>query len=172
MGGSSGVGMVYFSMAWGVDSTLSPASFFDPLRVQRDAAPIRAEHLQRIPKAPFAALLAGGNTILPAFHSAHKLPLTDISSAVGCLAGLLAAKVEARGVVPVAGTGQLGQNVIAQLKVIVERVGQILIQSLAISGGDAGDIVERLGTALDLQAVHTCLADEVDRRELCTDRLH
>ena len=115
--------------------------------MQRDAAPIRAEHLQRIPKAPFAALLAGGNTILPAFHSAHKLPLTDISSAVGCLAGLLAAKVEARGVVPVAGTGQLGQNVIAQLKVIVERVGQILIQSLAVGGGDAGDIVERLGAA-------------------------
>ena len=61
-----------------------------------------------------------------------------------------------------AGTGQLGQNVIAQLKVIVERVGQILIQSLAVGGGDAGDIVERLGAALDLQAVHTCLADEVD----------
>ena len=63
---------------------------------------------------------------------------------------------------PVAGTGQLGQNVIAQLKVIVERVGQILIQSLAVGGGDAGDIVERLGAALNLQAVHTCLADEVD----------
>ena len=27
MGGSSGVGMVYFSIAWGVDSTFSPASF-------------------------------------------------------------------------------------------------------------------------------------------------
>ena len=92
---------------------------FDPLRVQRNAAAIRAEGFQSVAQAPLAALLAGGNTILPAFHSAHKLPLTDISSAVGCLTGLVAAKVKARGVVPVAGTGQLGQNIIAQLKVIV-----------------------------------------------------
>ena len=36
----------------------------DPRGIQRDAAAIRAEHLQCIPKAPFAALLAGGNTCL------------------------------------------------------------------------------------------------------------
>ena len=34
MGGISGVGMVYFSMAWGVDSTLSPASFLALYSVQ------------------------------------------------------------------------------------------------------------------------------------------
>ncbi len=95
MGGSSGVGMVYLSMAWGVDSTFSPASFRIHSGCRGDAAAIGAERFQRVAQAPLAPLLAGGYTLLPAFHRAHELPLADVGGAVGGLLCLLTAKVEA-----------------------------------------------------------------------------
>ena len=139
-----------------------PCFVFDPFRGKRDAASVRAQCLQRIPKAPFAALLAVGDAIFPAVHRTHELPLADIGSAVGGLFGLLAAEIEARRVVPVAGAGKLCVHLRRQFKVIVCRVGQIGVQCLAVGGGDAGHIVEGLGAAFDLQAVHARLADQVN----------
>ena len=132
--------------------------------MQRDAAAVRAEHFQRVAQAPLAPLLAAGDAVLPAVHSAHELPLADVGGAVGGLLGLLAAKVEARRIVAVAGAGQLGQHLVRQLKVVVHRVGQILIQCAAVGSRHAGNVVERLGAALDLQAVYARLADEVQER--------
>ena len=62
----------------------------------------------------------------------------------------------------VAGAGELLVHLGGQFKVIIERVGEVGVQCLAVSGGDAGDVVEGLGAALDLQAVHARLADEVN----------
>ena len=64
----------------------------------------------------------------------------------------------------VAGAGQLLQHLLRQSEIIVERVGQVLVQRLAVSSSHAGHIVERLGAAFDLQAVHTRLADKVQER--------
>ena len=61
-----------------------------------------------------------------------------------------------------AGAGELLVDLSRQLKVVVGGVGQIGIQRLAVSGGHTGHIIEGLGAALDLQAVHTGLADQVD----------
>ena len=63
-----------------------------------------------------------------------------------------------------AGTGKLLVHFSRQLKVVVERVGQISVQRPAVGGGNACHIVEGLGTALDLQAVHTGLADQIKER--------
>ena len=134
----------------------------DPLGVQRDAAAIRAEHFQRVAEAPLAPLLAAGDAVLPAVHRTDKLPLADVSRAVGGLTGLLPAKVEAGRIVAVAGAGQLIQNLFRQLEVLVHRVGQILVEGAAVGRRHAGDVVERLGAALDLQAVHARVADEVE----------
>ena len=62
----------------------------------------------------------------------------------------------------VAGAGQLGQHLLRQLKVLVHGVGQILVEGAAVGGSHAGDVVEGLGAAFDLQAVHARLADEVE----------
>ena len=60
-----------------------------------------------------------------------------------------------------AGAGQLGQHLLRQLEVLVHGVGQILVEGAAVGGSHAGDVVEGLGAAFDLQAVHARLADEV-----------
>ena len=133
---------------------------FDPRGGQRDAAAIRAEGFQRVAEAPLAPLLAAGDAVLPAVHGAHELPLADVGGAVSGLTGLLPAKVEARRVVAVAGAGQLSQHLLRQLEVLIHRVGQILVEGAAVGGGHAGDVVEGLGAAFDLQAVHARLANE------------
>ena len=117
----------------------------DPRGIQRDAAAIRAEHFQRVAEAPLAPLLAAGDAVLPAVHRTDKLPLADVSRAVGSLTGLLPAKVEAGRIVAVAGAGQLIQNLFRQLEVLVHRVGQILVEGAAVGRRHAGDVVERLG---------------------------
>ena len=139
-----------------------PCFVFNPFRGKRDAASVRAQRLQRIPKAPFAALLTVGDAVFPAVHRAHEFPLADVGSAVGGLFGLLAAEIEAGRVVPVTGAGKLCVHLRRQFKVIVCRVSQISVQRLAVGGGNAGHIVEGLGTAFDLQAVHARLADQVN----------
>ena len=85
-----GDGVFFHRMGRGLH--LLPCLVPDPLRVQRDAAAVRAEHFQRVAQAPLTPLLAAGDAVLPAVHSAHELPLADVGGAVGGLLGLLAAK--------------------------------------------------------------------------------
>ncbi len=63
----------------------------------------------------------------------------------------------------VTGAGQLSQNLFRQLEILVHRVGQILVEGAAVGRRHAGDVVERLGAALDLEAVHARVADEVEK---------
>ena len=62
----------------------------------------------------------------------------------------------------VAGAGQLSQNLFRKLEVLVHRVGQILVEGAAVGRRHAGDVVESLGAALDFEAVHARVADEVE----------
>ena len=66
----------------------------------------------------------------------------------------------------VTGAGQLSQNLFRQLEVLVHRVGQILVEGAAVGRRHAGDVVESLGAALDFEAVHARVADEVEEGRL------
>ena len=135
----------------------------DPLRGQGDDTAVRLQHLDGIPQVELAALGAVGYALVPAVHRADEVPVPHIGVAGGLL-GLLLAEVEARRIVAVAGTVQLLDDIIGQLKIIIVGVAQVGIQCAAVGAGDRRNIVKRLGASLDLQAVHACLADQIDKR--------
>ena len=60
-----------------------------------------------------------------------------------------------------AGAGQLVQHPLGQVEVLGKGAGQVLVQGPAVGRRHAGHVVEGLGPALDLEAVHPRLADQV-----------
>ena len=138
-----------------------PLLVFQPFGGQTQYLAGGGEDLQRLTRLDPAPLGALGHPVLPGFHHTHKLPVPDIAALPGVLAGVLPAEEKSGRIPPVTDTGQFVQHRVRALEVV--RRGQERIQRLPVGTGHAGHIVHRFGAALDLQAVGSGLADQVNK---------
>ena len=82
----------------------------------------------------------------------------------GRLQCLFLAEIESRRVVTVTGPVQFLDDILRQFVGVAVRVLQVQIQSAAVGTGDRCHIVKSLGAPLDLEGIHTGLADQIKER--------